>query len=115
VVNVLVFLMLSQDPVAFVTRYYTYQSIPCVRLALPMTTGQLLKYGVYAQCADPSEAVASPVCCALTNSSMIKSNTPLNAWWQTRLPHSQLPGLAVLPRTWHFVQVSHSHLLSEDF
>jgi uncharacterized protein (DUF1501 family) len=54
-----------QDPVANTTKYYTYILPPCVTLTL-YHTGQVTRRcpnGECAQCTNPAQAVASPMCC----------------------------------------------------
>jgi cullin-associated NEDD8-dissociated protein 1 len=51
------------DPVANLTRYYTYVGLPCVRLTL-FSDGRLVKRSnSRRQCADPGARVGYPVCC----------------------------------------------------
>ena len=44
-------------------RYYTYQSVPCVRMGL-FAGGIVSKHPPHAkQCSDPTQSIAGPVCC----------------------------------------------------
>jgi hypothetical protein len=61
------------DPVAGVTGYYTYESVPCVRLSF-FNQGQIVKAGTNAQCANPESAIAMPTCCRKTNPLSVASN-----------------------------------------
>ncbi len=61
------------DPVSSFVGYYTYQSVPCVRLPF-FDLGRRLKAGSRAQCANPVSAIAYPVCCDLANPTTVRSN-----------------------------------------
>jgi uncharacterized protein (DUF1501 family)/uncharacterized protein (DUF1800 family) len=58
------------DPVADITRYYSYIAPPCVRLSL-FDSGKLLtRQSNIRQCADPIKRAGGPVCCSLENPSV---------------------------------------------
>ncbi len=62
------------DPVANVTKYYSYVPPACVRLTF-FNSGQLLKRAsTRAQCANPAQRVAAPVCCKPTSLTRAASN-----------------------------------------
>jgi uncharacterized protein (DUF1501 family)/uncharacterized protein (DUF1800 family) len=62
------------DPVAKITRYYSYYGVPCVRLTL-FDNGQIIKRAsTRPQCADPTTRVAAPVCCKPATPTVAASN-----------------------------------------
>jgi hypothetical protein len=61
------------DPSNNITGYYQYISVPCVRL-LFFPNGQLLRNGVYSQCANANSAIAFPTCCNPLIPTQVKSN-----------------------------------------
>lgn len=62
------------DPVANVTKYYSYVPPACVRLTF-FNDGRLLKRAsTRSQCADPVTRVAAPVCCRSTALTRAASN-----------------------------------------
>jgi hypothetical protein len=61
------------DPLTGVSSYYTYQSVPCVRLPF-VDQGRVLKSGSQAQCANPASAISMPMCCSVTRPTSVLSN-----------------------------------------
>jgi len=62
------------------SKYYTYQPVPCVRMAL-FSGGIVSKHPPHAkQCSDPRQHIAGPVCCrsGITNGAYIESNIGSN-------------------------------------